>query len=79
MNIFDAEFIPTFYKTLPVNLSLLGVILAFLLYHFKSDLLFKIKTSILGKKIYNFLNRKWFFDKIYNEFLGQFFLNLVIL
>jgi NADH:ubiquinone oxidoreductase subunit 5 (subunit L)/multisubunit Na+/H+ antiporter MnhA subunit len=29
--------------------------------------------SIFGKKIYNFLNRKWFFDKIYNEFFGQFF------
>jgi NADH:ubiquinone oxidoreductase subunit 5 (subunit L)/multisubunit Na+/H+ antiporter MnhA subunit len=29
--------------------------------------------SWLGKKIYNFLNRKWFFDKIYNEYFGQFF------
>jgi NADH:ubiquinone oxidoreductase subunit 5 (subunit L)/multisubunit Na+/H+ antiporter MnhA subunit len=23
--------------------------------------------------VYTFLNRKWFFDKIYNEYLGQFF------
>jgi NADH-ubiquinone oxidoreductase chain 5 len=73
MNIFDAEFIPGFYKILPVQLSLLGVFSAFLLYSFKSDLLFKLKTSVWGKKIYNFLNRKWFFDKIYNEYLGQFF------
>ena len=73
MNIFDAEFIPSFYKTLPVKLSLLGVFSAFLLYNFKSNLLFQIKTSFIGKKIYNFLNRKWFFDKIYNEYLGQFF------
>lgn len=73
MNVFDAEFIPSFYKTLPVKLSLFGVILAFVLYKFKSDLLFKLKTSFLGQKIYNFLNRKWFFDKIYNEYLGQFF------
>ena len=29
MNIFDAEFIPTFYKTLPVYLSLLGVFSTF--------------------------------------------------
>jgi NADH:ubiquinone oxidoreductase subunit 5 (subunit L)/multisubunit Na+/H+ antiporter MnhA subunit len=29
--------------------------------------------SFFGKKIYNFLNKKWFFDKIYNEFFGQFF------
>jgi proton-translocating NADH-quinone oxidoreductase chain L len=73
LNLFDAEFIPTFYKTLPVNLSLLGFLSAFILYNFRSDILFKIKTSFLGKKIYSFLNRKWFFDKIYNEYFGQFF------
>ena len=72
-NIFDAEFINVFYKTLPVNLSLLGFFSSFLLYNFRSKFLFNIKTSIIGKKIYYFLNRKWFFDKLYNEYLGQFF------
>jgi NADH-ubiquinone oxidoreductase chain 5 len=72
-NLFDAEFLPIFYKTLPVYLSLFGFILAFLLYNFRSKLLFKIKTHVFGKKLYNFLNRKWFFDKIYNEYFGQFF------
>ena len=72
-NLFDAEFIPLFYKTLPVYLSLLGFISAFLLYNFKSKLLFLIKTSSFGKKTYKFLNRKWFFDKLYNEYFGQFF------
>ena len=70
---FDAEFIDLFYKLLPVNLSLLGATLSFLLYSFQYKLLFTIKTSFLGKKIYNFFNRKWFFDKIYNEYFGQFF------
>jgi len=73
MNLFDAEFIPLFYKTLPVNLSLFGFILAFVLYNYRSKFLFQIKTSLIGKKIYNFLNRKWFFDKLYNEYFGQFF------
>ena len=73
VNIFDAEFIPSFYKLLPVNLSLLGVISAFILYTFQPTFLFNIKTSVFGKKVYNFLNRKWFFDKIYNEYFGQFF------
>jgi len=73
MNIFDAEFIPLFYKTLPVNLSLLGFFFAFILYNFRADLLYKLKISFLGKKMYSFLNRKWFFDKIYNEYFGQFF------
>lgn len=73
VNLFDAEFIPTFYKTLPVKLSLLGVFSAFFLYTFQSNILFKIKMSTFGKKIYRFLNRKWYFDKIYNEYFGQFF------
>jgi NADH-ubiquinone oxidoreductase chain 5 len=72
-NIFDAEFIPLFYKTLPVHFSLLGVFLAFVLYNFQAKLLYYLKTSIVGKKLYNFLNRKWFFDKVYSEYLGQFF------
>uniref|UniRef100_UPI0030029966 NADH dehydrogenase subunit 5 n=1 Tax=Cocconeiopsis kantsiensis TaxID=3082010 RepID=UPI0030029966 len=72
-NLFDAEFIDTFYKTLPVNLSLLGFFSALFFYTFRSHVLFKLKQSYLGKKIYYYLNRKWFFDKIYNEFFGQFF------
>ncbi len=72
-NLFDAEFLPTFYKTLPVYLSLLGFISAFFLYNFKSKFLFNIKIHFFGKQLYNFLNRKWFFDKIYNDYFGQFF------
>ena len=73
LNIFDAEFIPLFYKTLPVNLSFLGFFSAFIVYNFYSKSLYYYKISLLGKKMYNFLNRKWFFDKIYNDFFGQFF------
>lgn len=72
-NIFDAEFVDLFWKLLPVNLSLFGATLSFLLYNFQYTLLFNVKSSFLGKKIYNFFNRKWFFDKIYNEYFGQFF------
>jgi NADH-ubiquinone oxidoreductase chain 5 len=72
-NIFDSEFVPLFFKLLPVNLSLLGATLSFVLYSFQYKVLFAIKISFIGKKIYNFFNRKWFFDKIYNEYFGQFF------
>ena len=72
-NIFDAEFIPLFYKTLPVHFSLLGGFLAFFFYNFQVGLLHALKTSFIGKKLYIFLNRKWFFDKVYNEYFGQFF------
>jgi NADH-ubiquinone oxidoreductase chain 5 len=53
-NIFDAEFIDHFYKLLPVCLSLFGATLSFILYTFQYKLLFSIKTSFIGKKIYNF-------------------------
>ena len=71
--VFEGEFIMFFYKSLPVNLSLLGSFSAFLLYNFQPNFLFQLKVSKIGRKIYNFLNKKWFFDKIYNEFFGQFF------
>jgi len=73
LHVFDAEFIEFFYKILPVTLSLLGASLSFFLYNFQSRILFAVKTSVLGRKIYTFLNKKWFFDKIYNECFGQFF------
>ena len=75
MNMLDAEFIDHFYKLLPVKLSLLGTFSAFIFYKFQNKLLFKLKVSIIGKKFYSFLNKKWFFDKVYNEQLGQFFFN----
>jgi len=74
MNRFDAEFVPTIYKLLPLIFSNFGLFLAFLLYTFNNKLLFKIKMSLIGKQIYIFLNRKWFFDKLYNELITQTFL-----
>merc|ERR1712127_208839 len=73
LHIFDAEFVEFFYKSLPVTLSLFGASLSFVLYNFQSSILFNIKVSSLGRKIYTFLNKKWFFDKLYNELFGQFF------
>ena len=72
MNMIDAEFIDHIFKILPVILSLTGTTLSFLLYTFGNRLLFQSKISLLGKKFYNFLNKKWFFDKVYNEYIGQF-------
>ena len=73
MNMIDAEFINHKFKVLPICLSILGVLSSILLYVFNSNTLFRWKVSVIGRKIYNFLNRKWFFDKIYNEYVGQFF------
>jgi len=76
MNKIDSEFIDQFIKLLPLFFSCLGFIFSFILYTFFTVFLFKIKISNLGKKIYNFLNKKWFFDKIYNEYFVQSLLNI---
>ena len=76
MNRVDSEFITHFYKILPVILSLLGAMSSFSLYLVGSKILTKLKISKLGKKIYNFFNKKWFFDKVYNEYIGQYFFTI---
>ncbi|CAN0547572.1 unnamed protein product, partial [Ectocarpus sp. 12 AP-2014] len=71
ISIIDAEFMSTSIKILPLCLSLLGGLSSFILYKNYSRNLFLLKTSILGRKLYTFLNRKWLFDKIYNDFITQ--------
>jgi len=76
MNRVDSEFITHIYKMLPVLLSLAGATLSFSLYLFSNQFLVQLKMSKVGKKVYNFLNKKWFFDKVYNEYIGQFFFTI---
>ena len=72
----DAEFLPIFFKILPVILSFLGLFSAFYLYFLKFKFLYNIKISPYGLYFYNFLNRKWYFDKIYYEFINQYVLQI---
>ncbi|MBV33893.1 MAG: NADH-quinone oxidoreductase subunit L [Rickettsiales bacterium] len=72
----EGEWINTFAKLLPLELSLCGAGLAFFLYNFQYDFLVFIKTKTIGYKFYTFLNRKWFFDKVYNELICQNILNI---
>lgn len=72
----DAEFIPTFFKILPVILSFSGLFGAFYLYFCKFKFLYNLKISEYGVYFYNFLNRKWYFDKIYYEFINQYILQI---
>lgn len=67
----DAEFISIINKLLPVFLSLCGSLLALVLYSTASHFLFNLKISRAGVYLYTFLNRKWFFDKVYNEVVNQ--------
>ena len=57
------------YKLLPSILSILGGILAIVLYHCGSQPINSITESKLGKKVYSFLNGQYLFDIIYNNYI----------
>ena len=67
----EAEWLSASIKMIPLIFSFSGAFLAFFHYIYAFDFLFNLKTSFLGRNIYTFLNRKWFFDKVYNEFIAQ--------
>ena len=66
----DSEFIPLNFKLLPLCFAICGGLSSYFFYRFYSLILVEVKLSNLGRNIYTFLNRKWFFDKIYNEFFA---------
>ena len=70
ISLIEAEFsLPIFIKLLPVILSLLGASLALLLYHNNPEFVISLTENILGRKIYTFLNGKYLFDVIYNQYI----------
>ena len=74
----EAEYLEDFIKDIPLFFGFLGGLFAAYLYSEEnfSTKSFKWKISFIGKKIYNFLNRKWYFDKVYNEIISQNILNI---
>lgn len=75
VHILEAEWLPTSIKLIPLIFSFSGAILAFILYNFNYKLAVAVNLSALGLNLYNFLNRKWYFDKVYNEFVAQHILD----
>ena len=70
ISIIEAEFsLNPFIKLLPAILSLTGVILAIFMYHSTPHIINNLTLNSLGKKIYGFLNGKYYFDVIYNHFI----------
>jgi len=69
ISLIEAEFsLPLIIKLLPAILSLLGATLAIFLYNYSSQIIINITETYLGRKIYTFLNGKYFFDIIYNNY-----------
>jgi NADH-quinone oxidoreductase subunit L len=73
--IVDAEFLFLSSKVMPLFLSFFGVLFAFIIYFLYIKILFIFKQEKNFKIIYNFLNRRWYFDRLYNQFISQKILN----
>lgn len=67
--ILDIEFINLFFKLLPLIVTILGSFFAVYLYSFGIFDYFNVKKHFWFRHIYFFFNRKWYFDKLINEYI----------
>jgi proton-translocating NADH-quinone oxidoreductase chain L len=76
---FEFEHLNNIIKLMPLFLTFLGAFLSFCIYNNPSQkwslFFIKIKLNKYFRIIYTFFNKKWFFDKIYNEWINQRILN----
>jgi NADH-ubiquinone oxidoreductase chain 5 len=70
ISLVEAEFsLSIFIKQLPAILTLVGSSLAFYLYNYNPEFIISLTDSNLGRKVYTFLNGKYLFDVIYNNYI----------
>lgn len=68
----EAEFsLSPIIKLLPAILTLFGATSALYLYHLQPRFLNSLVSNSLGRKLYGFLNGKYYFDVVYNHYLVQ--------
>ena len=68
--LYDIEFIE-FYKGLPLLFVFIGIILAIICCSILNKMFYQFKTTTHFKNVYNFLVKKWYFDRLYNDLIGQ--------
>jgi len=67
----ESEYIPQSIKLLPLASGALGALLAYTINLAVPSTTYAFKTSAVGKLAYTFLNKRWLFDKVYNEYLAH--------
>ena len=72
--VLDSEFIPSYIKNIPVIFSISGALIAIIIYKWlNSGISFFVNTRI-GYNLYKILNKKWYFDMFYNEYVVKYLL-----
>ncbi len=67
----SAEFLPFYIKIIPVLFSISGTILSIVYYQYFLSSFNILKANRVLYNVYNFLNKKWYIDKLYNELIIQ--------
>jgi len=73
--ILDIEFIGVTYKLLPLILSILSFFLVYAIYSYYLYFFYALKKIKSFQYVYTFFNKKWYFDRIYNQYVSQNILN----
>lgn len=75
--VLDTEFaVPTFYKLLPLFLTVSLSIFSILLTEFYPTLLIKFKLSNFGYNVFGFFNQRFLVEMFYNKYISELILNL---
>lgn len=69
--LFDYEFVGFYVKFLPIFYSIYGLLLFSMLYNISSlyKYLFSLQLNYPYHRVLFFLNRRWFFDKLQNDYI----------
>lgn len=72
----DIEFLDVHFKLLPLIVTLLGIFISFFLYKNATAAYYNMKQTSNFILVYTFFNKKWFFDRFYNQMITQNVLKL---
>lgn len=67
----ESEYLPQTQKFIPFFCTLSGALLAFLVNYVYTRQAYFFKISKYGQKFYYMFNKRWLFDKVYNDFIAQ--------
>jgi proton-translocating NADH-quinone oxidoreductase chain L len=71
-NVFlESEFIPQSQKFLPLIATATGAAIAYFFSIWNANAGFAVKQNAFARKLYAFLNKRWYFDKVYNDWISQ--------
>lgn len=60
-----------FYKLFPFLLSLLGIFLVYFIYYLYNNFFYRLIFNKFFYSIYIFFSKAWYFNILYNYFLGE--------